>query len=122
MLLLAALGLFAGNLYAQDKEMWQEMYDFHDVMSASFHPAETGNLQPLRDKAGLLLDKAKVWKAAAVPQGYDPAKTSNTLKRLVKQCKAIKKAVKANKNDAELTTMITEAHEIFHEIMAKCRT
>ena len=107
--------------YAQEKVTWKEMYDFHDVMSLTFHSAEAGKLQPLREKADLLLEKAKAWKASAAPQGYNPAKTADTLKRLVKQCKAIKKSVKAKKSDAELTVMITAAHDIFHEIMEKCR-
>ena len=120
-LFLAAFAFLPKNTFAQAKATWQEMLDFHEVMSTTFHPAETGNLAPLREKAGMLVDKAKAWQASAVPAGYDAAKTKDTLKRLVKQCKSIKKAVKAKKSDAELTTMITEAHEIFHEIMEKCR-
>ena len=120
-ILLVLFAFLSRDSYAQEKAVWKEMHDFHDVMSATFHSAEVGKLQPLREKAGLLLEKAKVWKASAVPQGYNPAKTADTLKRLVKQCKSIKKAVKANKTDAELTTMITQAHDIFHEIMEKCR-
>lgn len=115
-------GFWTGGLAAQEKTMWKEMYAFHDVMSPSFHAAEVGNLQPLRERADQLLTRAKTWQGAAVPEGYDPAKTADTLKRLVKQCKQIKKAVKAQKSDAELTEMITTAHDIFHEIMEKCRT
>ena len=114
-------GILASGSFAQQKATWQEMYDFHDVMSLTFHSAETGQLQPLREKAGLLYEKAKAWKASAVPKGYNAVQTADTLKRLVKQCKAIKKAVKAQKSDAELTAMITTAHDIFHEIMEKCR-
>lgn len=122
-LLLAAGVIFTQSLWAQTANArWQEMYDFHEVMSTTFHPAEEGNLQPLRAKADELYNRAKAWKAAKVPAGYNPAKTADTLKRLVKQCKTIRKAVKANKSDAELTTLITNAHEVFHEIMEKCRT
>jgi hypothetical protein len=107
---------------AQDKKaQWPEMVAFHEVMAGTFHPAEKGDLKPLREKAGMLLDKAEAWKKSAVPQGYKPSQTSDTLKRLVKQCKAIKKAVKKQKTDKELTDLITQAHEVFHEIMEKCR-
>jgi len=100
---------------------WREMHSFHEVMSTTFHPAEEGNLAPLREKAGLLVERAEAWKKSAVPAGYNREKTSDTLKRLVKQCKAVKKGVKKGKTDAELTALITTAHEIFHEIMEKCR-
>lgn len=120
-LLLLAFGLLSNSLAAQEKATWKEMFEFHDVMSPAFHSAEVGKLQPLREKAGLLYEKAKAWKASPVPKGYHAAQTADTLKRLVKQCKTIKKAVKAKKSDAELTAMITTAHDIFHEIMEKCR-
>lgn len=122
LILLSLFAFLPRTLFAQTKADWSQMHDFHAVMSGTFHPAEEGNLKPLREKAGDLYEKAKAWKASAVPAGYDAAKTADTLKRLVKQCKAIKKAVKANKTDAELTPMITAAHDVFHEIMEKCRT
>lgn len=100
---------------------WKEMHDYHEVMSVTFHSAEDGNLAPLREKSGLLLERAEAWKKSAVPAGYKPEVTKEVLKRLVKQCKVVNKAVKKNKSDAELTTMITKVHDVFHEIMEKCR-
>lgn len=100
---------------------WKEMLDFHDVMSTTFHPAEEGNLAPLREKAGMLVERAEAWKKSAVPAGYNREKTADTLKRLVKQCKIVRKGVKKGKTDAELTALITSAHDIFHEIIEKCR-
>lgn len=116
-----ALAWAPQSLFSQAKATWQEMYDFHEVMSTTFHPAEEGNLAPLREKAGQLVQRAQAWQKSAVPAGYKAAQTSDTLKRLVKQCKAVQKAVKKKKSDAELTAMITTAHDIFHEIMEKCR-
>ena len=126
LLLLAVLSLIAfspSSAFAQtqQKASWKEMHDFHDVISTTFHPAEEGNLKPLREKAGLLVERAEAWKKSAVPAGYNPAKTTDTLKRLVKQCKTVRKAVKKGKSDAELTAAITKTHDIFHEIMEKCR-
>lgn len=121
---LALLTFSAQNMLAQTaktKAPWKEMHDFHDVMSTTFHPAEEGNLAPLKEKSGLLVERAQTWKKSAVPAGYNAEKTADTLKRLVKQCKAVNKAVKKGKPDAELTASITKAHDIFHEIMEKCR-
>lgn len=119
----ALVAFSSTNALAQPKQKasWKEMHDFHDVMSTTFHPAEEGNLAPLREKAGLLVERAEAWKKSAVPEGYNREKTPDTLKRLVKQCKKVKKGVKKGKTDAELTAMITTAHDIFHEIMEKCR-
>ena len=97
------------------------MHDFHEVMSETFHSAEDKNLAPLKEKSGLLVERAKAWESAAVPAGYKPVETAAVLKRLVKQCKTVNKAVKKGKSDAVLTASITTAHDIFHEIMEKCR-
>jgi hypothetical protein len=119
--LLAVWALMPRDVYAQTKAKWQEMYDFHEVMSTTFHPAEEGNLAPLKEKSEMLVERAKAWQKSAVPAGYNAEKTADTLKRLVKQCKVINKAVKKKKSDADLTKLITGAHDVFHEIMEKCR-
>lgn len=119
--MLIAMFFMAGIVTYAQKNTWKEMHDFHDVMSATFHPSEEDNLQPLRDSATILLDKAKTWKNSTVPQGYNGDITLPILKRLVAECEAIKAAVKRNKPDAELKTMISKAHDTFHELMEKCR-
>ena len=97
------------------------MHDFHEVMSGTFHPAEEKNFAPLREKSGQLVERAKAWQKSPVPAGYKPEVTAEVLKRLVKQCKQVNKMVKKGKSDAELFAGINTAHDIFHEIMEKCR-
>lgn len=112
------------NIQAQTtakKATWKEMHDFHEVMSVSFHSAEDKNLAPLKEKSGQLVERAKAWQASAVPAGYKPDVTAEVLKRLVKQCKKVDKMVRKGKSDEELFTGINAAHDIFHEIMEKCR-
>lgn len=122
---LAFVALNATNATAQNapakKAKWQEMHDFHDVMSTTFHPAEEKNFAPLKEKSGLLVERAKAWQKAPVPAGYKPDVTKDVLKRLVKQCKKVDKMVKKGKSDTELFAGINMAHDIFHEIMEKCR-
>jgi len=115
-----AISLATLSVYSQETK-WQQMEDFHAVMSVTFHPAEDGNLKPLKEKAGDLATNAKVWQKGAVPEGFNAGVTKPILKRLVKQCNAINKAVVAGKTDEELKKMIIEAHDIFHEIKEKCR-
>ncbi len=107
--------------FSQQEAKWKEMEDFHAVMSTAFHPAEENNLQPVKEKVGDLVNRAKAWEKSVAPGGFNGSVTKPILKRLVQQCKVIKEAVGKNKTDAELKTMITEAHEIFHEIKEKCQ-
>ena len=106
--------------YSQTPE-WKEMKDFHAVMSKTFHPAEENNLQPTKDNAAELLTIAKAWQNSTAPAGYNAPIAKPLLKQLVKDCKEVKKAVAANKTDAELKQLITKAHETFHELTEKCK-
>lgn len=100
---------------------WKELQSFHTVMAKTFHPAEEGNLKPVRENADDLLAKAKEWKAAAVPAGFKKEETAKVLTALVAKCTEIQKAVKSKADDKTLTTLITEAHDVFHQIAEKCR-
>jgi phosphomevalonate kinase len=97
------------------------MDDFHSVMATTFHPAEDGDLQPIRTRSQEMVDKATAWYNSTVPQGYDKKLTTATLKKLVKGTKEIDKMVKANATDKELVNKLTALHDVFHEIMEKCR-
>ena len=112
--------LFVQTAFA-DKGNWAELQRFHAVMSKTFHPAEEGNLQPVKDSAASLLAKAKIWQAATVPADYNKEETTKTLALLVAKCEELNTAVMANKSDADLKKLITEAHDIFHQIVEKCR-
>ncbi|MEQ1553515.1 MAG: hypothetical protein ABL929_05015 [Ferruginibacter sp.] len=108
--------------FAQAKKtVWSEMKTFHSFMSSTFHPAEEGNLAPLRAKADSLLITAKLWQASPIDESFKPKETNATLKKLVKQCGTINNAVKKNASDKKLTLLITQAHDIFHTIVGECR-
>ena len=88
--------------FAQQKKEWKEMKSFHTIMAKTFHPTEEGNVQPLKDSVDILVAKAKQWQSSQVPEGYNAKTTKPILKKLVKQCTTIKKAVAAKKSDEEL--------------------
>lgn len=106
---------------AQEKKQWKEMHDFHAVMSTTFHPAEEGNLQPIRTRSQEMVDKAMAWKNSDAPEGYDKKAVKPTLKKLVDGAKELDKMVKANATDKDLVAKLTTLHDVFHEIMEKCR-
>lgn len=116
---LFTIGLFTNSI-AQTAE-WKEMKDFHSVMSKTFHPAEENNLQPVKDNAGLLLEKAIAWQKSNAPKGFNGVIAKPILETLVKECKDIQKAVADKTDDAGLKKLITKAHETFHELTEKCQ-
>lgn len=122
LMLLFAIGVFAFAGKAQTTQPgWPEMKAFHSLMSGTFHPAEEGNLAPLRAKADSLLAGAEAWQKSEIPANYKPVETKEALTKLVNRCRDIKKAVLANMNDDKLKKMIADAHDIFHKIVGECQ-
>ena len=107
----------ATSVFAQTTPaVWTEMKNFHHFMSTTFHPAEEGNLTPLKEKSDSLLTAAKQWQASSIPATYKTAETKKTLKKLVQLCTKLKVSVANHVSDDELKKQITVAHDIFHTI------
>ena len=105
---------------AQEKKSWKEMDDFHAVMSSTFHPAEEGQLDPIKKRSQEMVDKAAAWQKSTAPEGYDKEKVEGSLKKLVQGTKELNKLVKAKSSDKVLKEKLSSLHDIFHEIMEKC--
>lgn len=117
-----ALLITATSVFAQpSKTTWAEMKNFHHFMSTTFHPSEEGNLTPLKEKADSMLIAAKQWQVSPIPAIYKIDETKKALKKLVKQCTLIKKTVTKKANDDILKKQISDAHDIFHNIVKECR-
>ena len=72
--------------FAQDKKTsWPEMKNFHSIMAATFHPAEEGNLAPVKAKADSLFMAAQAWQKSPIPSNYKEVETKAALKKL-KRC------------------------------------
>jgi hypothetical protein len=105
-----------------EKNVWTEMKKFHEVMAASFHPAEDGNFAPLKAKADELFAAARAWQKSPVPEAqFKMKETKDALRQLVIDCGAVQKAVIAGQGDEQLKTLITKAHDTFHKIAGECR-
>ncbi len=119
---IVALTTISAVSFAQAKTpVWEPLKNFHTIMAATFHPAEEGNLAPLRSMKDSLYLSATTWQKSPIPMNYKEKETRAALKDLVKQTKKIKQAVDKNESDKDLTEMITEAHEIFHKIVGECK-
>jgi uncharacterized coiled-coil DUF342 family protein len=117
---IATAFLFINPANAQQKAKWNELDAFHEVMAKTFHPAEEGKLEPIRNRSAEMVEKAIAWKNSTAPEGYDKTAVMENLKKLVKGVKEINKMVKKNASDKELKEELSELHDVFHEIVEKC--
>jgi len=95
--------------------------NFHTVMAATFHPAEEGNVEPLREKAGDLTAAAKTWSNLQLPAEYDDTDLNSRLAELVRGSERIEGLIQTEATDSTLQQAITNLHEVFHGIMGECK-
>ena len=100
---------------------WLALDEYHKVMSATFHPAEEGNLAPLKANANELAAKAKLLSQSAIPSDFQKAGIKELIGKLEKESAALAKMVKTKKSDEVLKKAIFTLHDRFHEVMGKCR-
>ena len=119
-LLLPILLFCATVISAHAQHQWKELVDFHEVMGATYHPAEEGKLQPTRTRSQEMLDKAIAWKNSTAPEGFDKKAVKKYLKELVRESSSLNKLVKENAADDKLKDQLAYLHDLFHSIEAKC--
>ena len=130
-LLLSMILGFSTIIMAQQKEMnpkksevisWDEAKEaYHHSMSSTFHPAEEGDLEPLKESYSELAINAKNWLATPVPENLSKKELKVLLKKLDKESGKIGKLVEKGASDDELKDAIYALHDVFHNIVGLCQ-
>lgn len=101
-------------------DKWPAMKTYHEVMARIYHPVEKGDLGALRGYAQTLADKAMELTTKEIPREIKTEALMKAVTRLQVKSQEVAKLVKANASDEALKKSITEAHDIFHEIVGMC--
>ena len=113
--------IVGGTISAQSTfDKWQAIKEFHTVISQTFHPAEQGNLEPIKSRSEELSIKAAALLTSDIPAEYRTKEILATIEKLKAKSSILQKIVAAKAPDAEITGALTEVHEIFHEIVGLC--
>lgn len=108
------------SVSAQVKD-WKEKNDFHKIMSQTFHPAEEGNLVPIKTKISEMKDKAIAFQKSEIPaEVANKEEIKNNLNKLVNGTKILAKKIKSNSSDDIIKKHLTELHDVFHKIVGLC--
>jgi superoxide dismutase len=101
-------------------DAWAELKDFHQVMAQTFHPAEEGDLQPIRARIGEMHAKALLLQAGKIPASFDNASIRDAIGRLVSGSAELEKLIGKKAKDETVKEKITKLHDVFHEIQGLC--
>ncbi len=121
--LFAFAALFALNSSTAQSitEKWPQIKAYHEIISKTFHPAEEGNLEPLKSNYTQLLEKAEALSVENMPQEFRNPKTIETLLVLKKQTGVVINLIQDKRPDAEIMKGLTLLHDTFHKIVGMCQ-
>ena len=119
--LVLALIVVANSVSAQSTyDKWPAMKEFHEVMSQTFHPAEEGNVAPIKARSEEMMNKAAMLLKSDIPTEFRTDAILASAERLQLKSKALHKLVTSNGSDAAILKSITDLHDTFHEIVGLC--
>ncbi len=119
--LVLAFIVVANSVSAQSTfEKWPAIKEFHEVMSQTFHPAEEGNLVPIKARSEEMRNKAAMLLKSDIPAEFRTDAILASAERLQIKSKALHKLVMSNGSDAAIVKSITDLHDTFHEIVGLC--
>lgn len=122
LLTLVAAVLFTITNFAQSKfENWPEMKTFHTILSETFHPAEEGDMQPIKNRSHELLLNVKLINKSPVPSAMDNEQMRKTLKRLEKETDKLNALVVRQEQSNTIMKQLNIVHDTFHEIAGMCK-
>ena len=102
-------------------DTWKALKDFHKVLAETYHPAESGDLGPIKMYSSDLMLNALNMKTTTIPKSIDSPELRAHIDALVKESNALHKLVKKKMKDAVIKAKVFEVHEIFHKIQEECK-
>ncbi|MEC4005244.1 hypothetical protein OX283_011295 [Flavobacterium sp. SUN052] len=102
-------------------DKWKQMHDYHELLSKTFHPAEEGNFEPIKNSSEQLVEKAEALDLKTMPQDLRTGKLDETILLLKKQTKTVNDLVQRKAPNAEIMRAFENLHDIFHRIVEICQ-
>lgn len=103
-----------------EKDAWKELKDFHMVMAQTFHPAEEGKFEPIRERIGEMVSKAKLLNNNPMPTSFATPEMKKATETILKGAEEINKLVSKKADNKKLMDKLTKLHDDFHVIQGLC--
>eukprot|EP00386_Alphamonas_edax_P013425 GDKI01041460.1.p1 GENE.GDKI01041460.1~~GDKI01041460.1.p1 ORF type:complete len:105 (+),score=22.46 GDKI01041460.1:88-402(+) len=97
------------------------MRTFHTILSQTFHPAEEGDMQPIKTRSHELFQTAKLINITPFPEAYDNEVMHKTVKKLVKESDKLNALVVREEQNTTIMKQLNIVHDTFHEIAGMCK-
>lgn len=105
-------------------DVWEELEVFHQAIALTFHPAEDGDFEPIKNDSDELVEAAQNLLKSNLPTYFDKTENENlkielqtTLQKLVQQSTDLHNLVQDKKaTDATLLKELNNLHTTYHHI------
>lgn len=99
---------------------WPQIKEFHQIIDQTFHPAEEGNLQPIKTRSNELAEKALKLKSSPIPSPFNTKEISSLVKKLAADSQKLHRLVEKKSSDDNIKKALIDLHETFHKITGLC--
>lgn len=100
---------------------WKELDTFHTLLAATWHPAESNDLKPIRARADSLSLAAQAWSKAKVPTACDTEPVKTAIADVVTGSAKVEQLVAGNASDADVRAALHVVHERFEVVEKGCK-
>lgn len=97
---------------------WPALGNFHGVLSATFHTAEKGNFDPVKQRSGEMADKAVLLSKSAVPATYKKPGVDAAIADLNDRTTDLNELIMKHAKDVKINKALVQVHDAFHKIVS----
>ena len=104
-------------------DVWGELEAFHQSIALTFHPAEDGDFEPVKNDSDELVENAEKLSIVKLPVYFEKSQNKKlkkevqiTLQKLVKQSKELHSLVEKKATNELLLEQLSNLHSTYHRI------
>ena len=101
-------------------EKWPTLNQFHEVLSQTFHPAESGNYAPIKARSEELYFKSVDLLKLNIPEEYRTQTILGLAEKLQLRSRALNKRVSEKAADTDIMKSLNDVHNTYHELEGMC--
>jgi hypothetical protein len=120
---LITLFIVLGSLQSKAQDVftvWPALGEFHAVMSTTFHAAEKGKFDPVKQRSGEMVDKADALQKSSIPEQHNKPQMKVALSDLHKKATDLNELIMNNAKDEKINKSLIQVHDSFHKIVGLC--
>jgi hypothetical protein len=112
---------FAFQMNAQSASTkWSQLHEYHELLSKTFHPAENGNLNAIKNAHDYLVQRSEALDVTMMPSELKSETLIAQVGVLKKMTKKLSELITNKAPDVEIMRTFQNVHDIFHKIEKEC--